>query len=144
MELITPIPLPANDPQHPMDIDLSQYRASIFEPDTPLQKYLFGLHLSIGAVAWAKKFQAWWMLDLIGAAQQKPKVEACAFQVWKITVDGLDTDEAHISCRPVDKTQITYSHISKPTSFPPEEHVYNTLFVIHTGQYRVVLLPSEY
>jgi len=84
------------------------------------------------------KFEAYWLLDVVFSYQHQPKVNAEKFQIWTITskdkkaVVEMRTDS--------DKPVIIRQNIPF-TTFPEGQF---TMYFIDDGNWKVLLLPSEY
>ena len=131
----------------------SKQETSVFDPKSVnlaqftgterYYRYAFGLYLTDGAKAFAEKFGAFWLLDIIGSYQ--PKVKD-TFQVWYIA--AID-NKGEVTCENGNGKKILSQNIEY-TDFPntdvkgSEASKYNTLWLVNDGLHLVVMLPSEY
>jgi hypothetical protein len=94
-------------------------------------KYNFGLIVTEGALALAKKFECFWFLDIIASYQPQLKNEE--FQVWTLKRTG---NSAVVSCTDGNDNELKSQKIPF-TDFEPDEA---TLWV----EYGTALLPVEH
>lgn len=126
---------PVRDPK---SVNLAQFTGT-----EKYYRYAFGLYLTDGAKAFAEKFGAFWLLDIIGSYQPRVKDN---FQVWYIA--AID-NKGEVTCENGSGRKILSKNIEY-TDFPntdvkgSEANKYNTLWLVNDGLHLVVMLPSEY
>jgi|LSQX01.3.fsa_nt_gb hypothetical protein len=91
-----------------------------------------------GIKAAVDKFSSYWLLDTIFCYQYKSRIKEETFQIWTITSEN---SKAVVEMRPdTDKPAIVRQEI--PLTTFPEGKL--KIYFIDDGNYKVLLLPSEY
>jgi hypothetical protein len=106
----------------------SQYHACLRGIDGPF--------ITDGVLEMARLCRAFWLIDLIVAAQRDKNVNYQLFQVWRLTLDQ-DNGSAMVTCTDGDNKFVAQREIAS-TDFPLPEGI----VLWKDGE--VILLPSEY
>jgi len=93
--------------------------------------------LTDGSLYLAEKAGAFWLMDVIASHQYKRLLRANPLQVWTLKVKNY---EGRVVCTDGDGRVLTRQAIPF-TDFPLHEI---QLYAVDDGQYRVIMLPSEF
>lgn len=93
-----------------------------------------------GVVFLADKAGAHWLTDAVVSYLHEARVRAEEFQVWKLTVDR-SSQTALLAMSDGNSQQALVSQRIEYTDFPLDEI---TLWLVVSGDHRVLMLPQEY
>ena len=93
-----------------------------------------------GVVFLAQHAQAHWLTDAIASNLHDARAKREEFQVWQLAVDGC-TRRAVLSMTDGNSTKPIITQAIDHTDFPLDEI---TLWLVASGNHRVLMLPSEY
>jgi hypothetical protein len=102
-------------------------------------KYYGNFLLTDGVKFLCEEAGAYWLIDILWSVQMISKVRNEGFQVLKLKVD-VERSKGVVEISD-GNNNIVYTQEIEYTDFPLEEI---TIWAIEQGEYRIILLPSEY
>jgi len=119
-------------------IDLNDAFAGFTGTENYYRHWLPEFVYTDGIKAMAEKFQSYWLIDIPFSWQKNPRAGNEKFQIWTIVSENK---KAVVEMRPDSDRPALISQEIPFTDFPEGRL---KMYYIDDGNYKVLLLPSEY